>query len=151
MQTISERLLITLWIGGMWMVGFVVTPTLFQLIDDRALAGTVAGQLFSITAYIGLVSGVLLLLNVLVYSSLRFYKNWRVWILMSMLILIGVGQFVITPMMTEIRTAGMLAVDKTQFDLLHRSASTLFMITSGGGLVLVIFGLRDKSEYSVSG
>ena len=141
MQTISERLLITLWVGGMWMVGFVVTPTLFQLIDDRALAGTVAGQLFSITAYIGLVSGVLLLLNVLLYSSLRFYKNWRLWIL------IGVGQFVITPMMAEIRMAGMLVADKAQFDLLHRSASTLFMITSGAGLVLVIFGLRDKSEY----
>jgi len=145
-QTISERILMTLWVGGMWMVGFVVTPTLFQLIEDRTLAGTVAGKLFSITAYLGLVCGGLLLLNVLVFSESRFYKNWRAWILVVMLILIVVGQFVITPMMAEIRIAGLLAADKAQFDLLHRSASVLFMLTSGAGLVLVIFGLRDKTQ-----
>ncbi len=146
MQNVSERILLTLWIGGMWMVGFVVTPTLFQLIDDRALAGTVAGQLFSITAYIGLVCGSLLLVNVLVYTSNRFYKNGRAWILIGMLILIVIGQFVITPTMSEIRAAGMRAEDKAQFDFLHRSASILFMSTSLAGLVLVIFGLHDKKE-----
>jgi len=145
MQTISERILLTVWIGGMWMVGFVVTPTLFHLIDDRSLAGTVAGQLFNITAYLGLFCGGLLLVNVLVYSSLRFYANWRVWILVSMLILVAFGLFVITPMMSDIRDAGMLAADKARFDLLHRSASVLFSITSLCGLIIVIFGLREKT------
>ncbi len=146
MQTISERILLTVWIGGMWMVGFIVTPTLFHLITDRSLAGTIAGQLFNITAYIGLICGSLLLLNVLVYSSVRFYTNWRVWILMVMLILVAVGLFVITPMMSDIRDAGMPAVEKARFDLLHRSASVLFSITSLCGLVIVIFGLQDKTK-----
>ncbi len=146
MQKISERILFTVWIGGMWMVGFVVTPTLFQLIEDRALAGTVAGQLFSITAYLGLVCGGLLLLNALVYTQVRFYKNWRIWILVGMLILVALGQFVITPMMSEIRNAGQLVTQKAEFDFLHRMASIFFMLTSIGGLILAIFGLGDKTE-----
>ena len=145
MQTISERILLTLWIGGMWMVGFVVTPTLFQLIEDRSLAGTVAGQLFNITAYLGLVCGGLLLISVVVYFRGRFYKNWRLWILVGMLILVATGVFVLTPMISEIRDAGMLAADKARFDFLHRSASILFMLTSLAGLILVTFGLQDKT------
>ena len=145
MQIISERILLTVWIGGMWIVGFVVTPTLFQLIDDRALAGSVAGRLFNITAYLGLVCGGLLLIATIVYSQVHFYKNWRFWTLLGMLVLVAVGLFVLTPMISEIRDAGMQAVDKARFDFLHRSASILFMLTSLAGLVLVVFGLQAKT------
>jgi len=146
MRNISARILLTLWIGGMWMVGFVVTPTLFQLLEDRALAGTIAGQLFNITAYLGLVCGGLLLLNVLVYSRIRFYTNWRVWTLAGMLLMVAIGLFVITPMISEIRDAGILDTEKARFDLLHRSASILFISTSLAGLILVIFGVNEDRE-----
>ena len=63
MQQISERILLTLWVGGMWIVGPVVTPTLFKMLDDRVLAGTVAGQLFTIMSFIGLFCGAMLLLS----------------------------------------------------------------------------------------
>ena len=39
-----ERLLLALWVGGMLMVGYVVTPVLFSSLDTRLLAGAVAGR-----------------------------------------------------------------------------------------------------------
>jgi len=146
MQGISERILLTLWVGGMWIVGFVVTPTLFQVIDDRSLAGTVAGQIFSLMAYLGLACGILLLLPVLIRSGIKSLRNWRAWTLLSMLILIAIGAFGLTPGMSEIRDAGMLPADKPRFDILHRLASILFMINSMAGLVLVIFGSKGPDS-----
>ena len=39
-----ERILLTLWVGSLWVVGFVVAPVLFAELDDRALAGSTAGS-----------------------------------------------------------------------------------------------------------
>ncbi|MCK5382667.1 MAG: DUF4149 domain-containing protein, partial [Gammaproteobacteria bacterium] len=30
-----ERILLTLWVGSLWVVGFVVAPVLFAELDDR--------------------------------------------------------------------------------------------------------------------
>lgn len=140
MQQISERILLTLWVGGMWIVGPVVTPTLFKMLDDRSLAGTVAGQLFTIMSFIGLFCGCLLLLSHAVSLGTQVIKSWRAWLLVSMLVLIVIGEFVLAPGIIEIRDAGMPADAKARFDMLHRTASTLYMISSLAGLVLVIFG-----------
>ena len=37
---ITERIMLTLWVGSLWAVGLMVAPTLFTQLDDRALAGT---------------------------------------------------------------------------------------------------------------
>ena len=42
---------ITLWIGGMWAVGYVVAPMLFATLGDRQLAGVVAGNNAFFTVY----------------------------------------------------------------------------------------------------
>jgi hypothetical protein len=49
-----ERTLLTFWIGGLWTTGFVVAPLLFAELDDRALAGTLAGAIFGVMSYAGL-------------------------------------------------------------------------------------------------
>jgi len=146
MQQISERILLTLWVGGMWIVGPVVTPTLFKMLDDRVLAGTVAGQLFMIMSFIGLFCGAMLLLSHAWSLGGKCLKSWRAWLLMVMLAVIIIGEFVISPEIVSIRDAGMPAEDKARFDLLHRSASTLYMINSLAGLVLVIFGLNSWEQ-----
>ena len=45
---------ITLWVGGLWAIGYIVAPSLFAHLDDRALAGMLAGKMFTLMAYIGL-------------------------------------------------------------------------------------------------
>ena len=137
-----ERILLTLWVGSLWVVGFVVAPILFNELNNRALAGSTAGILFTVTSYIGLASGsVLLLLNVTVRKRI----NWRALVLLGMLCLIIIGQFVITPMVADLRVQGL--TDSPLFGQLHAVASVLFLLTSILGLVLVAAG-RYRDDYS---
>ena len=131
----SARILLTLWVGSLWVAGFVVAPLLFTELDDRALAGTVAGSLFTLTSYIGLVCGSLLL----AFNGMVFRRgNWRAAVIVCMLLLVIVGQFVITPMVVELRVQGL--TDSPRFGQLHGLAGVLYSITSVLGLVLVAAG-----------
>lgn len=147
-QAIGERILLTLWIGGMWTVGFVVAPTLFQMLDDRAVAGQVAGRLFTIISFIGLGAGGLLLVGQLLGRDIPWLHNWRVWLLAGMLLMIVLGQFVLQPMMAELKAAGLTEGSPAaqRFGLLHGGASLLFLINSLLGLALVVFGLDDSRK-----
>ena len=139
----AERILLTLWVGALWVAGFIVAPLLFAELDDRALAGSIAGSLFTITSYLGLLCGsLLLIINGL---SLRA-GNWRAFIIFGMLLLVGIGQFVITPMVVELRTQGL--TDTPRFGQLHGLASVLFIITSVLGLVLVAAGQKISQAFS---
>jgi len=139
---IGEKILLTLWVGGLWFAGYVVAPVLFQVLD-RQTAGMVAGQIFTVTSYIGIVCCSLLLLSLL-FSSTAKLKNYRIWVLAVMLLLVLAGQFILTPMMTELKQAGLSSAEAaTSFARLHGISSSLFLLNSILGLVLVIFGLRS--------
>lgn len=132
---IGERVLLTLWVGGLWTIGYVVAPALFATLEDRALAGTLAGLMFEIIAWIGMgCVPVLLLINQLRYPQRRV--NWRMLVLLAMLLLIVVGQFLLTPMMAELRAAGQS--DAGAFARLHGIASLIYLVNSLLGLVLVM-------------
>ncbi len=153
MFNISERLLLTLWIGGMWTVGYIVTPTLFHMLDDRMVAGRIAGQLFTILSYIGLLSGTVLLLAQWLKSTGNKLQNWRLWVLLVMVVIVLLGQFVIQPMMVELKSAGLVPGSHAaaSFGRLHGISSILFMVNSLLGLVLVIFGLGGRPLASPGG
>ena len=134
-MNIGERILLTLWVGGLWTTGFIVAPALFATLDERALAGSLAGVMFELIAWIGLVCGSLLL----IFNQLRYaprFMNWRALVLLAMLALVLVGQFVLGPMIAELRAGG--GADSTDFARLHGTASLLYLATSLLGLVLVI-------------
>ena len=135
----TERILLTLWVGSLWVAGFVVAPLLFAELDDRALAGSVAGSLFTLTSYIGLACGSLLLL---VNGAGFRHINWRAVVIVCMLLLVVIGQFVITPMVADLRVQGL--TDTPRFGQLHGLASVLFIITSVLGLVLVAAGQQGR-------
>ena len=131
----GERILLTLWVGGLWTVGYIVAPALFANLDDRALAGTLAGVMFGIVAWIGLFCAIFLL----VFNQVRNPQhrlNWRALVLLAMLVLTLVGQFLLAPMIADMRLAG--ASDQAEFARLHGAASVGYLITSLLGLVLVV-------------
>ena len=137
----AERILLTLWVGSLWVAGFVVAPLLFAELDDRAQAGSVAGSLFTLTSYIGLVCGRLL---VLVNGRVFRCINWRLVVIVCMLLLVAVGQFVITPMVADLRVQGLSGTPR--FGQLHGLASVLFIITSVLGLLLVAAGQQGRDQ-----
>ncbi|GMR08308.1 MAG: DUF4149 domain-containing protein [Gammaproteobacteria bacterium] len=143
MPQVSERILLTLWVGGMWITGYMVTPLLFATLGDKHLAGNVAARLFTSMSYIGLVCGGLLLINQWYYAGRKIYKSWRAGLLVLMLIIIVVGQFVLQPMMVELKASGLIEGSNTaaQFGKLHGVAAILFLANSIAGLVLVISGV----------
>lgn len=135
----AERILLTLWVGALWVAGFIVAPLLFSELDDRALAGSLAGSLFTVTSYLGLCCGsLLLIINGLSCRAI----NWRAVTVASMLLLVVIGQFVITPMVIELRAQGL--TDSARFGQMHGAASVLFIITSVLGLVLVAAGQKNR-------
>jgi len=138
-----ERLLLTVWVGGMWAVGYIVAPVLFHMLD-RVQAGTVAGQLFSIMSYLGLVSGGLLLISLLLDKGKGLLLQWRGSVLVVMLLVICVGQFILQPQMVALREAGLSGNNYHAFMRLHGVSQILFLIASLGGLALVLLGLRAK-------
>ena len=146
MREIAERLLLTVWVGGMWTVGYLVAPTLFTMLDDRALAGRIAGQLFTVMSYVGLVCGGLLLLSLALESGTRLFKQWRGPVLIVMLVVIGVGQFILQPQMAALRDTGLNSANLQAFMRLHGISQVLFLIASLGGLALVMFGVRVKKR-----
>ena len=147
-----ERVLLTLWIGGLWVTGYLVVPTLFAMLDDRHTAGLLAGQIFQTMNYVGLGIGTYLLISVLMSFSEQklnlMLREWRVWALATMLLLITVAAFVIQPMMQELKIQGIAegSVQASQFGRLHGLSSILFLINSVLGLILVGAGLRKRTE-----
>lgn len=150
MRDVAERILLTVWIGGMWAVGYVVAPTLFTMLEDRALAGSIAGRLFTVMSYLGLVCGGLLLINLFVEHGKTLLHQWRGAVLAGMLLIICIGQFVLQPKMVALRDAGLSGVNAAAFGRLHGTSSVLFLLNSLGGLALVIFGVRSRKQISNS-
>jgi MFS family permease len=140
---VGERVLLTLWVGGLWAIGYIAVPSLFATLDDRQLAGALAGQMFHIISYIGLVCGVLLLVSVLKRLGLQ----WRAWVLIVMLLLVATGEFVLQPMMESLKLEGLVEGSdaKKQFGMLHGVASIIYLVESLLGLILVIFGLSTTN------
>lgn len=140
-----ERILMTAWVGSVWVTGFMVAPVLFASLDDRTLAGTLAGELFSLTAWLGLGCGFALL----VIAYLRGGRTgWRLWVIVIMLVLVAAGQFVLTPMIAELRAAGLSA--SPRFGQLHAVASLLFLVTALLGLGLVAAGPGGGDQSAAS-
>lgn len=146
---VGERVLLTLWVGGLWAIGYIAAPSLFATLDDRQLAGMLAGQMFHIISYVGLICGILLLISVIKRLGLQ----WRAWVLVVMLLLVAIGEFVLQPMMESLKLQGLVEGSdvKKQFGMLHGVASMTYLIESLLGLVLVIFGLSATNVSNKNG
>ncbi len=137
MLLIGERIVLTLWVGGMWVVGYLVAPTLFSMLE-KSVAGNVAGQLFTSMNYLGLFCGSLLLIGLVSRVGSQFTQHWMFWVLLIMLVIILIAQFVLQPMMAELKATGLTELNRAEFGKLHGVASVLFLINSLLGLSLVI-------------
>lgn len=139
-QTSGEKILLTLWVGALWAIGFLAAPTLFASLDDRQLAGMLAGKMFTAVSYMGLFCGVLLLLFT-IKRQVEVKKNFFFWLLLSMLILVIIGEFVLQPQMAQLKQIGLLEGSEGahSFHRLHQFATTLYTLNCVLGLAAVVF------------
>ena len=139
------QLLATVWCGSLWTIGYVVAPTLFAMLDDRQLAGTIAGRLFHAEAWIGLAAGCLLLMaaTAQVRRGLVDYKGLR-WLVFGMLLCVLVGYFGLQPFMASLReqadALGVAVGDspfRARFGMLHGVSSAFYLVQSLLGFILI--------------
>ena len=132
---VIERILLTLWIGGLWVVGLVVAPTLFAELPDTATAGSVAGALFTVISRIGLVcASMLLFLGWLQHAA--HARRWQLLVIVLMVVLVVIGEYVLAPMISELRATGQVA--SPRFGQLHGLASGAYLVNCVLGLVVLV-------------
>lgn len=135
-------LLVTLWAGSLWTVGYLAAPVLFASLPDRSLAGSIAGMLFRAQAWLSLGCGLLLLLLLWLDKSWSS-KRTSVILVIAMLACVSVGYFALQPFMAEIRAAAannggiMDEAMRSRFGMLHGVASLIYLLQSVLALVLV--------------
>lgn len=139
----------TLWVGGMWAIGYIVAPVLFSRLGDRALAGLVAGKLFSLIAWIGIGCAVYLLLFRIFRFGGGVFRQGLFWILLLMLALVCAGEFGVQPIMAALKEEAlpkqvMESVLRDRFATWHGVSSVLYVIQSLLGAALIILLGRNK-------
>lgn len=135
-------LLVTLWVGALWMTG-ITAYVLFQQVADRQLAGQIAGKLFTIVSYIGLASGGVLLLSKLASEGFSAFKQTVFWLLLLMWVLVCIGQFGIQPLLAQLKASAlpndvMQSVFASRFKHWHGIASVAYLIECILGIWLVL-------------
>ena len=143
---IGERIILTLWVGGLWAIGFLAVPVLFHTLDDRTLAGQLAAPMFTLINGIGLTCGALLLLSAAIGDGRAWYRSWRVGVIAIMMAGMAVILFVIQPQMAalKVQVAPGGALDP-QFGRLHGISSAIYLLVSVLGLLLVAASGRRGS------
>jgi hypothetical protein len=142
------QIALTAWVGGLWAVGYLVVPTLFYTLDDRALAGQIAGHIFTVSAWAGLALGGYLLLFFVIRQKLASLKTLSLWLTVLVLILTAISLFGIQPLMAQMKIDAlpldvMDSVLKDRFAAWHGIASSLYLLQSLlalGLLLRVSFG-----------
>jgi hypothetical protein len=134
---------LTLWVGGLWTTGFVVAPALFRMLDSRMQAGAIAGELFSLMAYIGLACGGYLALHRLFRFGAGALRQMPFWIVLAMLLLVAASQFGVAPILAGLKEQAfpkqvMESIFRDRFATWHGVSSGLYVIVSVLGAALVV-------------
>jgi hypothetical protein len=133
----------SLWVGGLWAIGFIVAPVLFATLPDRALAGLLAGKLFSLMAWTGMACALYLLLYRLLRDGMGALRQGVLWMVLLMLVLTLAGEFGVQPVLAALKEQAlprqvMESVLRDRFAAWHGVASGLYVIQSVLGAALVI-------------
>ncbi len=133
----------TLWVGGLWAIGYVAVPVLFQSQPDKQLAGMLAGKMFSVVAYIGVAGACYLLVYQIAQSGKSAIRQTLFWVIAIMLLLDLVGQLGLQPLMADLKLQAlpddvMHSAFAGRFKMLHGIASVLYLAQSILGAVLVL-------------
>jgi hypothetical protein len=141
----------TLWVGGLWVIGYLAVPILFYAQPDRHLAGNLAGKMFETLGYVGIVCGLILLLIRGLVVGKQILSDRSAHIVVAMLSITLMTLFYIQPLMAGMKLQVlpldvMHSVVATQFKLWHGISSVLYLVESLLGAWLVIRSSSASSK-----
>jgi len=144
---LGERLLLTLWVGSIFAIGYIAVPMAFVTLGDVTVAGNYAGKLFSVVNLLGLGCGTILLISKIVIYGKQVRYLWRFWTVLVMVLLTLIFSCYLQPEIAAVKELihqGNNAVVE-RFDLLHVVSKNLYMLLSLLGLAIVVSA--DKQGY----
>lgn len=135
-------LLLVFWVGSLLTLGAIAAPILFSALDDKQLAGLLAGKMFAVGAWVGMVAGTFLLLHRLIRDGRAALKSLFFWLVLLMLLLTLAGHFGVQPILQNLKNqafplAVMQSVFADRFSQWHGISRILWIIQSVLGLALV--------------
>jgi uncharacterized membrane protein SirB2 len=135
-------IIIALWAGALWITG-VSAYVLFDSLQDKQMAGMLAGKLFTVVSYIGLVSAFYLLIYRLVQFGTSALKQAFFWAVLLMLLLVLAGHFGIQPILEGLKAQAfpadvMQSVFANRFRNWHGVASMAYVFECLLALVVVL-------------
>ena len=113
------------------------------MLDSRAQAGAIAGELFSLMAYIGLACGGYLALHRLFRFGAGALRQMPFWIVLAMLLLVAASQFGVAPILAGLKEQAlpkqvMESISRDRFATWHGVSSGLYVIVSVLGAALLV-------------
>lgn len=138
----SLRILMVAWAGSLWFAGFFAAPVLFSSIDNRMLAGDIAGQFFAAVNWAGLVIVALIFIRQCKQVE-RLFRDWGMIALMVIWLILVVLLCVITPEMQSIKEITEWRLNpelSARFGMFHGLSSVLYMLNSALVLFLIVQG-----------
>ena len=141
MMNRSCALLTSLWLGMQVMAGYVAAPILFERLGKQE-AGNIAGVLFSINNYFGLLAWIVAWLVVRSNQNRSFSDNGKVApkFIILLLLLTASNQFLISPVIAAHKTGTanwLLSLLGGSFGMWHGISSIIYLVCSVLGLGLL--------------
>ncbi len=135
-------IIITLWIGALWSAG-AAAYALFDTLQDKQLAGQLAGKFFNYVSYLGLFSAFYLLIHRLLRFGTVVLKQEFFWAVFVMLLLVLAGHFGIQPLLAQFKADAfpsdvMQSVFANRFRTWHGVASIAYMLQCLLGFIVVL-------------
>lgn len=135
-------IVITLWVGALWTTG-LSAYVLFDSLQDKQLAGSLAGKLFTVVSYIGMASGFYLLIQRLLDYGTGALKQGFFWAVFVMLLLVIAGHFGVQPILAQLKADAMPSdvmhsIFAERFGKWHGVASVAYLVECLLGFVLVL-------------
>jgi hypothetical protein len=142
---------VTAWVGSLMAIGFIAAPLLFARIADRGLAGALAGDMFAITAWVGLACGGYLILYLLAVKGWRAFQSGVFWIVLLMLALAAAGHFGVQPILAQLKADAlprqvMESALRDRFATWHGVSSALYLVQTLLGIALLVLQERGKGR-----
>jgi len=143
-----ENLVLALWVGCMVGIGYIAAPVLFSALEDRQLAGMLAGKMFYLVMIVGMICGGLLLILRYRDDSIGLFKQWRGGLLVLMMLCVAGSMFVLQPMIADVKALGLVegSAAAKKFGMLHGISSLVYMVSTVSGCILIFMGIRTPNK-----
>jgi hypothetical protein len=137
-----SNIAMTFWVGGTLTIASIIIPILFKNLDEIT-AAAIAGEIFNINAYIGMVALFFALLEICIEYKLNVIYSRRFWYVIVMEIILFINYFAVFPIIMILRSkladvTNHVFRHSQEFSLWHSVSSILFLISCILGVLYLL-------------